>query len=418
MGYFYKCESKATIIGNGGLVRENPDGTISAFYRGTILNNLVPIPLTKLCCQALDPSYIFDADNQMCRWSETGAGEDPCANIKPFKVVINPKDNDGVIFSVEETDNELCTLDISFDYLVQFDCNTIVDKLTEAAQGGLTGDALIEMQGLQTAYDDCITTLNTHNNQLSELQIQLSVTPYVIICETTTDTGDGGELVIDFNPPPDSKDGDAVKFNPLQGTGEDTGEDTGKIEGNFGLPNAFPIQTTTSSYCLTDLGLAQWEQIIGVNNYAVWLNSNGTDTSVYTCNHINTLIGLDQQSGTLIGTCNVSYTLRSEIQQQIWDTQKTIEGINCDGILAQINELQDSIPCDTVTEILESFNICMTLDYINPETNSLETLYEESIFNIGTGNLPTYLQDTAPNTGLYSSGQTGTTNCEIVCTNF
>jgi len=56
----------------------------------------------------------------------------------------------------------------------------------------------------------------------------------------------------------------------------------------------------------------------------------------------------------------------------------------------------------------------MTVDLVDSNTGSLTPVYEEEVFNIGTGNLATYLQDNQPKTGLIASGETGTTFCQNV----
>lgn len=358
MGYFleYECTDKATIISSGGKVVENDNGTVSVFI-DTGGKNLHSLPMTKSCCEKLDPSYTFDVDKQKCRWSADGQD---CLDIAPFKLVLNPIENDGAIFVVDTDNNEDCTLNISFDYLMQFDCADILNKIIESNNQSIGQSGT---NYLQSQYDDCVTQQNFYEGQLFTLQQDLENTPYVIECKA------------------------------------------GKLD-DFGVDK---------QYCLTDLGLQQWEQILGTNNYNTWVNSNGTDTSVYSCTEVNQLVNLDNATNTLFfNSCGVEMGLRDKITKQISETQATLSKFNCDEILTTINELTPVIRCLTVTDILESFNVSMSVDLVDSDTGKLTQIYEEEVFNIGTGNLSTYLQDNQPNTGLIASGETGTTFCQNV----
>ena len=352
MAYFfdYICEDKTSIIAGGGLVNENIDGTVSVFANlGE--NTLTPIPMTKPCCEALDPAYVFNIDIQSCMWSETSC----VTEINEFKVVLNPTGNDGELFLTD--DDETCSLDISFDYLMQFDCADIVTKLHEAANDtvGLSETTIAEIQALEIQYDDCIAQQKVYDDQISELLLEIPTIPYVIEC----DNGLG-----------------------------------------------------VTSYCLTELGLQEWEIILGTIKYNTWLDSLGTNTSVYGCDQVNLLVGLNQPNGDLLDTCNVSINLRAQTIITLADAQNARQAIDCDAILTEIDSLKPDIPCSTVSSMLETLNVCMRLDIVNPDTNKLETAYEDSIFNIGLGNLPTYLEGSQPNTGLLTNSGLCTTYCE------
>jgi len=100
----------------------NNDGTISAYDISPSTGQLVPYFLKKPCCEILGGK--FDVNTQKCNHNKSITG---CT--QPFNIVLNPKGNDGAIFSSIE--NETCTLDVEFDYLFKFDC----DKLTEFIDG-------------------------------------------------------------------------------------------------------------------------------------------------------------------------------------------------------------------------------------------------------------------------------------------
>lgn len=118
------CQTAAAITGGtaGGSIVYNSDGTLSVFVRNQYTNTLTPTVLTKPCCEALGLNGVyFDVDNQDCRWSSDSTQS--CSLDTVFKLVINPKGNDGSIFYVDGDEN--CYLTIDFDYLFKFDCKTL-----------------------------------------------------------------------------------------------------------------------------------------------------------------------------------------------------------------------------------------------------------------------------------------------------
>lgn len=399
--YTYNCLTKDDIINDGGAVIENEDGTISVYIQ--TVDGLVYQPLTKSCCEALattqgnnglEPLYTFDIDNQKCRW---GAG---CiGDTKPFKVILNPVGNDGAIFNINEANGELCTVKISFDYLFQVNCDDIWARITEINEtNGLDAETNAQVVSLQSQQEKCSREIEIYTSQIELLEIELTETPYVIKCITITEADD---TVVIVNEP--------KTFTP--------NPNGGNLDIGFGgIVRKFPSLTT--SYCLTDLGLQSWLNILGVNDYNTWFNSNGTNTSVYNCDDVNALIEEDASSGNLLGTCNVEITTRQEIIDKITNLQTAlIDAENkCESLTEQINTLLPDIQCSTVSEIFESLDISMTLDVYNETTELLDTVYEETLINIGENNLPTYITTTTPNTGFYSSGATSG-NCVFVGTN-
>ena len=105
-------------------ITNNPDGTISVYVTSPSTGQLVPYILTKPCCENI--GGIFDVESQKCFYSKIMNG---CDHTQPFNLVLNPKGNDGAIFS--NIEDETCTLNIQFDYLFKFDC----DKLSEFING-------------------------------------------------------------------------------------------------------------------------------------------------------------------------------------------------------------------------------------------------------------------------------------------
>jgi hypothetical protein len=392
------CSTKDEIISSGGLVVENEDGTVSVYVQTT--DGLSYQPLTKPCCEALatissengpTPMYTFDIDNQKCRW---GGG---CySDAKPFKVVMNPLGNDGVIFNTNNLNNEHCTLKISFDYLFQINCNDILARLNEVSNNnGLDAETQAEIDSLTIQQERCQRELETYYEQLIVLQNQLNVTPFVIQCTT------------DSQPP----------IKPVKWVSKDN---PSNLDIGFGTTvMKFPLAASnTSTYCLTDAGLDAWQTILGSNNYNLWFNSNGTNKTTYTCVHVNMLLTQDNNNGNLLGSCDVSLTARDEKSKELIILQSRIKSKEeeCQKISANLDVIRPDITCSTVSEIIESLNVSMTLDMYNQTTELLETVYEESLINIGDGNLAGYLTSTTPNTGFYSSASTSE-GCNTVFSN-
>jgi hypothetical protein len=123
------CQTRDEIINAQGMVINNPDGTISVYTINPSTQQLAPYQLTKACCDSLGiPGAYFDINTQKCRWTASNSG--PCDYNLPFNIVLNPKGNDGAIFSVAA--EETCTLSVDFDYLFKFDCETLTDLVNGA----------------------------------------------------------------------------------------------------------------------------------------------------------------------------------------------------------------------------------------------------------------------------------------------
>ncbi len=115
-----ECLTAIEIIETGGEVINNPDGTISVFYLEGDLG-LIPLSLTKPCCEALGVGAFFDIDRQECRWSEISSNT--CDINSTLKILLNPTGNDGTIFNIDPDEN--CILKVSFDYLFKIKCESI-----------------------------------------------------------------------------------------------------------------------------------------------------------------------------------------------------------------------------------------------------------------------------------------------------
>lgn len=398
------CQSKEDIIANGGKVIENDNGTVTVFISS--IGGLIPNHLTKSCCEALVteldelgnvvPVYTFDIDEQECRWSA-----DCSVDNKPFKVVMNPMGNDGVIFDAGDKTNEDCTLTISFDYLIKLDCDTILSTINENSVDniGETQDPNFESYIEADRYKSIIKELES---QIQILNDELNNTPYVITCESGKITEVGADIV----------------YNPNEELDPIGGKVINKLEIGFGLTGRnYPLSASrTRKYCLTESGLLRWREVIGVNNYNAWLNSNGVDTTHYNCSNVDELLEIDGNSGSLLGSCDINITSRDEIIKQINIYQSNLKEAESEynQLQTRIEALEGEVPCSTVTDILESIDLHMTLDVESDIGDSLETVFSEELINIGIGGLTNYLVEEQPNTGFLISGETGSTACDTI----
>jgi len=133
MAKVISCSTENDILTNGGRVIKNSDGTISVYTLNATTGQLAPSFLTKPCCEALNiQNAYFDETTQKCRWTTSNAGA--CSYNIPFNVILNPKGNDGAVFS--SVPDETCTLSVDFDYLFKFSGDT----LNQVANGQANSD--------------------------------------------------------------------------------------------------------------------------------------------------------------------------------------------------------------------------------------------------------------------------------------
>ncbi len=124
------CLTEKEILNQNGRVIYNSDGTLSVYTVSQLTGQLTPLHLTKPCCEALGiVGTYFDTTTQKCRWS-TGAS---CKDEAAFNLVLNPRGNDGTIFSPEA--EETCTLSVDFDYMFKFSCTTLTDLVNGNVSG-------------------------------------------------------------------------------------------------------------------------------------------------------------------------------------------------------------------------------------------------------------------------------------------
>lgn len=133
-------------------------------------------PISEERCNALNLTW--DPETERCYWSE------PCIVDPEFKIVLGSQGNEGVLFQVN--DNEICQLQVKFEYLIQFDCETLRSCTeSEASELGcldsfnnldiaVTIDKVVYREtpatsGLQTTYETTQTLENVHTSDLFKI---------------------------------------------------------------------------------------------------------------------------------------------------------------------------------------------------------------------------------------------------------
>ena len=346
------CLSEHLITNGGGSIVENNYGTVSVF-----INPTQPYHLTKECCEFLSPNYYFDIINQKCRW----ATPLDCTKNNNINVVLNPKGNDGTIFTLEENDN--CFLEIKFDYLLQFSCNELalvgVSVLPETTGSSSTSTERLSNQTTSFENSEEITNIDCDYlvNQLVVLNSNLENTPY------------------------------SVEYNDL-------------------------------FYCFTENGLDNWSIILGSINYNNFLNG---DLTTYTNANIQQLISNETIVGEFLYECNVDPTTISILKTQISELEKQI--LECQNIITNSNKTivggseevinPEFFSCVNSVSALESLDLAFSIDIYDDLTNKLTSVYELPLFGIGDGNLFNYLQHST-NSGILICGDSGCTSSFIL----
>ncbi len=392
-----------SVFEQNGLVK-NPDGTISVF----VMNDngvKAPAHVTKQCCEILkdikNEDYYFDLDAQKCRWSkESVVG---CVDNKPFKIVLNPKGNDGTIFYFEN--DEKCSLVVDFDYLFKLDCDTLSNSLTQIKP--IDPKLLEEITAAQEAVAAQTVKCEELNSQLTYLINQFNSTRYSISCERFP----LGPIVI---------------FDPVLPTSDTLIEPSPKQRAPFnktgfggGLaPFSFPkITYGPVNFCLTEPdGLNTWANILGPNRYQQFLNGDATS---YTCDDVINIYNQNQEilgsttvSPVLIEECTTPFGAKSEVKHEIDVVTANIK--KCDEILSGLQTKLDALlaqenallgDCNSPVGLMETLDVSMSIDIVG-EDGSLTAATTQNFFPaIGVGNLYNYLVAHPNNGGFYICGE-------------
>ena len=336
ISYGSGCKTKEQYKIDSFTLTEESDGTISLYDA-----NLEPLTQheTKPCCELL--GYTFDIETQKCRWS--------LDNEELFKVVLNPEGNSSVLFNVEE--NETCSLEISFDYIFQFNCEDMLSSKAKA--NNVSPETQQQIDELEIKLNDLIAEKDLHQQIINSLQD----IPFVIQC-------------------------DADILNIV-------------------------------NYCLTEDGLLAWSNILGQTDYNTWFNSKGTYTSTYNCDKVNLLVESETTPGELINqVCEYTIYDKQKAESKIIETNNKIAEIDVEitNLNAQISGLTPDIvnvQCNEYIEMFENFETAFTIEVLDKVNNRLLSVYEEPLLSIGSGNLYNYINSSSGATGILISGTTG-----------
>ena len=375
--------------------KENPDGTVSIFNANNLQTGFSTI---ETCCEK--SGYEFDIENRKCLWKSTEC------ELDDFKLIINPKGNTSALFDVDE--NETCCLDVSFDYKFKFDC----DVLEEAINGTST-EVQINTKKI-IALETEITEIDIEISNIKERITSLSDVPFVIEC-TENNFIEYGTVFTPYTW------GSWVK-RPTNWA--DFYNKTPKSSWTDNIPPssyswAIPYynNTTTKKYCLTETGLSEWEQILG-NDYQTWFNSDGTNTTIYNCEDVSNLEVVASNASEPLYSDNCNYTIydKAKANKIIAELEVRLKKLTYlkKKITEEISFLESQTQtiflggtCNSVIEFFENLNVSFTLERLNTSNNRLETVYEESIFNIGESNFWDYINNASGSTGIIISGSTG-----------
>jgi hypothetical protein len=387
------CQDTNTIIANGGQVLENLDGTVSVYTLNSI-NILYPFTLNQQCCLALNPSYTFDINTQSCLWKT----QTECSLEDVFRITLNPQGNEGSIFYVD--DDESCNLKIEFDYLIKIKCETLSNILNDGVNGleDINPDLYNEIVELQLSIEEQTVECESLTNQINLLTEQISGTAYSINCNQT-------EVPVDF----------VTRDNLVKSFSKTGFGDLSTVAGS-------DLKTTRTTalnvqFCLTEPdGLLAWSQILGSNNYNLFLNGNSNS---YTCENVQEIMDLNElnltsspQGPLLIYDCDTPFGSKTNLILQ--QNRLIVQQTDCQNFLAtllsRLNALQAqesailSSSCTNPIDMFETLDMSVSLDIVD-SNNMLQTVYEDAeLFSpIGNGQLYQYLTTNA-NSGFYVCG--------------
>jgi YVTN family beta-propeller protein len=175
-----KCLTKdeiAKTTDGKGLVL-NSDGTVSVYYNNPDLG-LYPVQLTLECCKLLDPTYTFDINTQTCRW---GKPKNTCGFSEPINLIINPKENDGTLFFIDDFQKEKCDLKISFDYLLKIKCEDLLNIANPTVVTYLREETKTTIVKTQMEIESINADIETLTSEIVKLNEEYLGTPYSLEC--------------------------------------------------------------------------------------------------------------------------------------------------------------------------------------------------------------------------------------------
>lgn len=335
------------------ILNENVDGTVSIFR--ALDGSSVTAIYNKDYCESI--GYDFNPDTQYCIWNGTvDGGNSEVCDFEPFKIILNPNGNSSVLFDTDT--NDTCSLNISFDYLFNFDCEILEQVIRD-------------------------------NNNNSE-----------IIANSARSSQLEGEI--------SEKQSECDRFRDLIA-----------LEESYNIP--FVIQCNGNTYCLNENGLIGWKNILGETRYNSWFESFGSDITTYGCEDVNMFI-MSVPPGFTWFTESCGFTVydKFESMAKIETYERELE--TCNSSIVEINRSIDNLTefkveseanCQTYIDIFETLDVRFNLEKLNKTTGRLETVYQETLFNLGEGTLSDYIVNNVGSTGLLINGDCNNINTTI-----
>lgn len=369
---------------SGSVIKENNDGTVSVFIpdnRGL----LSPVILSKECCLNISENYFFDENEQKCRYKP----KPNCNDLNSFKINLNPINNDAAMFNVGDTED--CTLDISFNYVFKITCSTLSNL--QPSTNNLINQQIID---LNQQINNQTVLCETLSSQILLLENQINQTPYSITCGFSVLQNDAKVEVntTNFN-------FGSNGFSTSTSSNSVTTGLAGQLQGNTGIE----AEQLAGTYCLTNEGLASWENLLGPTRYNLFIN--GYESS-YDCNDVANILNLNQASLIpLLYECEVPFGTKSNLiaEKGVLEVQLDDCNLQLTTYTTQLNDLLKSNSniineCIKPINFLENLDVSVGIDVV--ENGSITTVFESNFFPaIGNGNLYNYFIEKKDFTGFY-----------------
>ncbi len=443
--------------------------------------------ISEACClrtgEQNGKTYTFDIDTQKCYW-KTGYDTNDCVK----KLNFNSNKDDSSLFEIGL--GETCGLNVSFDYLINFDCSVFNSTCERDTDEKLALQS--QLSALQKDYNKLLSTAKLNNvfilrslNDFENLCYVIEGTlgnPNMMQSPSPLVTQQDGPLIPFGLPTTDNQSdtplGDIVASpeflissssdiaipsntdfvsnenlflgwpwfekktkvlknlsHPVSAMLRDSLPDYGKIypesidysELDFNyyspknIPPLFGGGLGIVKYCLTDLGLDLFKQVIGEVKYNSFFNSYGCEKSYSQTdfnnfiNEINNLVKTQNKTvsdyifQTIQNICDKNNKYNEyvyfESKKNEYTTQLTTLSNQITSLTDEINKLTNY--GDTSLESLQNIeNLKLTFVLEYKDKNEYKTIYEDEFFNIGENNISKYIIEKDGDTGILVSGDT------------
>jgi hypothetical protein len=372
-------------VPDGSIFAETPngDGTYTTYQ------------INKTCCDILKNQLIknnqtttngasandiyFDLDEQKCRWAHPTNNTCSIENT-PIKVVLNPKGNDGSLFTFG--DDDICRLDISFDYLVKFDCKKLSKFVTTTNKTSNN----TELKSLNESKFQLETSLSEIDNQLDGLAKEHFNTNYSITCN---------EFPVEAAQATATAEPIVTLTEKEKSVFSDSGFGSLTTPTSITSRVAPKYNTAPMTFCITDAGLKIWEKIITSVNFAGFING---DPNSYTCANVIEIYNLNQQAiinnqDILIYECTTPFGTKTELSKKIIDlgAKKNLLLTDITLVNEQIFNLASTTnSCDTLLGQFQNITLSMSLDIVNDDGSTTSMFGVEPIFGSFANNNELY----------------------------